>query len=160
MRSFLLALLSIIPVSAAGDQESACLAANIYYEARGDGFKSQMMVGLVTANRATHSGASLCEVVFKRKQFSWTSTHPARPRPANAVERRALLRAKLLAKNILLHMRAGRLEAIDFTNGATHYHAEYVSPYWSNSLRKLGVAGTHIYYADARRIRREQEEGA
>jgi hypothetical protein len=29
---------------------------------------------------------------------------------------------------------------------ATHYHANYVAPYWSPSLVKIGAIGTHIFY--------------
>jgi hypothetical protein len=29
---------------------------------------------------------------------------------------------------------------------ATHYHADYVRPYWASSLDKVAVIGTHIFY--------------
>lgn len=35
---------------------------------------------------------------------------------------------------------------IDITEGATHYHADYVSPRWSNDLAYTTRIGTHKYY--------------
>ena len=32
---------------------------------------------------------------------------------------------------------------------ATHYHADYVKPKWSNSLRQIIKIGRHIFYADS-----------
>jgi hypothetical protein len=29
---------------------------------------------------------------------------------------------------------------------ATHYHANYVVPYWASSLTKIAVVGAHIFY--------------
>ena len=44
---------------------------------------------------------------------------------------------------------ASRLLAGDFTpsvGGATHYHANYVAPYWASSLFRVGQIGAHIFY--------------
>ena len=30
--------------------------------------------------------------------------------------------------------------------GATHYHANYVRPYWAKRLEKMDVIGRHIFY--------------
>ena len=30
---------------------------------------------------------------------------------------------------------------------ATHYHADYVDPYWSKSLHRLTKIGRHIFYS-------------
>ena len=34
----------------------------------------------------------------------------------------------------------------DVTDGATHYHATYVKPYWAKHLKKTGQHGSHIFY--------------
>jgi spore germination cell wall hydrolase CwlJ-like protein len=36
------------------------------------------------------------------------------------------------------------------TDGATHYHASYVQPYWSldSNFTMLGQVGQHIFYID------------
>jgi hypothetical protein len=32
------------------------------------------------------------------------------------------------------------------TNNATHYHTDYVNPYWAPSLVETASVGTHIFY--------------
>ena len=32
------------------------------------------------------------------------------------------------------------------TEGATHYHATYVSPIWASELDQIGRIGSHIFY--------------
>jgi spore germination cell wall hydrolase CwlJ-like protein len=59
-----------------------------------------------------------------------------------------------LADSLLLRVKAKRTamyvltegRSKDITEGATHYHAWYVKPYWANSLQFLGTIGQHIYY--------------
>ena len=34
----------------------------------------------------------------------------------------------------------------DFTDGATHYHADYVKPAWASSKTKTITVGNHIFY--------------
>ncbi|HPF77758.1 MAG TPA: cell wall hydrolase, partial [Alphaproteobacteria bacterium] len=34
----------------------------------------------------------------------------------------------------------------DNTNGATHYHADYVSPYWARGEAPVKTIGRHIFY--------------
>ncbi|MDD3276456.1 MAG: cell wall hydrolase [Kiritimatiellales bacterium] len=36
----------------------------------------------------------------------------------------------------------------DNTHGATHYHADYIHPYWADSLRFLTQIGHHIFYVE------------
>ena len=47
-----------------------CLALNVFHEARGEFIPGQYAVALVTLNRAEHDPAKVCDVVFKRHQFS------------------------------------------------------------------------------------------
>ena len=32
------------------------------------------------------------------------------------------------------------------TEGATHYHADYVSPKWASKIQLVGSISTHIFY--------------
>jgi len=32
------------------------------------------------------------------------------------------------------------------TEGATHYHADYVHPKWASTLQLVGRIATHIFY--------------
>jgi spore germination cell wall hydrolase CwlJ-like protein len=34
----------------------------------------------------------------------------------------------------------------DLVSGATHYHADYVNPYWANTQKKVAQVGRHIFY--------------
>ena len=34
----------------------------------------------------------------------------------------------------------------DITHGATHYHADYVTPGWAKSKHKTAKIGDHIFY--------------
>ncbi|MFO8057305.1 MAG: cell wall hydrolase [bacterium] len=47
----------------------------------------------------------------------------------------------LLAQDVL----AGRTPRM---TTPTHYHADYITPYWAASLPKLGRIGNHIFYAE------------
>ena len=37
-------------------------------------------------------------------------------------------------------------EMIDITDGATHYHADYVKPAWAKTKTKTIEIGDHIFY--------------
>ena len=38
----------------------------------------------------------------------------------------------------------------DFTDGATHYHADYVSPDWAKRYHRIVKIGQHIFYRTRR----------
>lgn len=121
-----------------------CLAAAAWYEA-GDDAVSQSSVIQVILNRVRHASFpnSICGVVFQGSdrvtgcQFTFTCDGSLlrRKPPAPAWER-----AKKLAN-------AALLGAVDTSvMQATHYHADYVSPWWSSKLRQLSQVGRHIFY--------------
>lgn len=123
-----------------------CMALNIYHEARGEFVPGRYGVALVTMNRAQQDEEKVCEVVFKHKQFSWTSgvvktasgwQLPERMRPR---DKEAWRVANLIAKQTI----EGRMP--DFTQGADHYHAMRVKPVWRNSLVHLADIGNHRFY--------------
>ena len=51
-----------------------CLALNVYFEARSEPINAQFAVAEVTMNRVNSDAYpdTVCEVVWQRKQFSWT----------------------------------------------------------------------------------------
>lgn len=53
------------------------------------------------------------------------------------------------AMQLIELMEAGFLA--DNTCGATHYHADYIHPYWADSLQYLITIGHHIFYVEPRR---------
>lgn len=106
-----------------------CLAKNIYHEARGEPYEGQLAVALVTLNRATSN--SICETVYKYKQFSWTL------KPKNITEYDAWMQSNEIAYHAILNKNK-------YTFKATHYHSVTVNPRWR--LKKLKKIGKHIFY--------------
>ena len=133
-------------IQKAEDKEQAmCLAKNIYFEARNQSVAGQVAVAWVTMNRvnAKHYPSSICGVVWQNKQFSWT--HDGLPdRPGrNVLEQRAWEDAGLIADVVLLDWAHGHISPVEH---ATHYHADYVKPYWASSYTRVAVVDNHIFY--------------
>jgi N-acetylmuramoyl-L-alanine amidase len=122
-----------------------CLAANIYYEARGEMIPGQYAVALVTVNRAEGDHSQVCAEVFRPKQFSWTIGTTSVTRHGWRILPPKDQQAWELAIRIAKHTLAGRMP--DMTRGATHYHATYVTPDWSFTLKRTARFGRHIFYS-------------
>lgn len=122
-----------------------CMAKNVFFEARGDGRKSMMLVALTTVNRAVRRGKSPCEVVHAKSQFSWTNQVGLQIKD-NPIERNAWSASRAVAQMVYLADKSGNLPKIDFTNGATHYHKVGLHPYWADAFEFGGRAGSHLYY--------------
>ena len=123
---------------------ATCLALNIFFEARTEPLMGQMMVAEVTLNRVASNRYpdDVCDVVWQRKQFSWT--HDGKhdnPVRMSYLDRQAWKEIQVLAKEIL----DGKIDMP--RNGATHYHASYVEPYWVDSYSYVGKVGEHLFYA-------------
>ncbi len=120
-----------------------CLAAAAWYEA-GDDAKGQRAVIQVVINRARNPAfpRTMCGVVFQGAervtgcQFSFTCDGSLARTPSPE----AWQRARALGS-------AALTGAVDPTVGhATHYHANYVVPYWASSLDKIAQVDLHIFY--------------
>lgn len=116
--------------------EWQCMLKNIYHEARGEGVEGMKAVALVTLNRAKQQNKTVCEVVYQRKQFSWTNTAKGR--------NKSLTGNIDTAHRIASQAMAGGLD--DFTGGATHYHTVKVKPVWRKALDKVATINSHIFY--------------
>lgn len=127
------------------DRERAieCLAAAIYYEAGAESLDGQRAVAQVVLNRVRHPAfpKTVCGVVFQGAsapgcQFSFAcdGSLARTPQPA------ALLRARRVALRAL----SGSVEPL--VGVSTHYHADYVAPYWGRELSKIRQIGAHIFY--------------
>jgi N-acetylmuramoyl-L-alanine amidase len=124
------------------DPQLYCLALNIYFEARGEPIEGQYAVADVTLNRveADTWPNSVCEVVYQRRQFSWTH-QVSNPRNPRIREREAWHDAQLFAIEI---KRWNIMRGI--TDGATHFHASYVRPVWRHSFENTTRIGDHLFY--------------
>jgi spore germination cell wall hydrolase CwlJ-like protein len=125
-------------------QAVRCLAQAVYFEAGRQSPEGQAAVAQTVLNRLRHPEypKSVCGVVYQGAslrtgcQFSFTCdgslNQPLLPSvwaQAQSVARRALNGYVMAA-----------------VGEATHYHADYVQPYWSPTLVKITQIGAHIFY--------------
>lgn len=121
-----------------------CMAQAISYEAGNESIAGQEAVAQVILNRLRHPAypKTICGVVYQGSerrtgcQFTFTCDGSLR-RPRSA---QSMAFATAVAERVL----SGGTSAI--VGGATHYHANYVSPYWAPSLVKIATIGAHIFY--------------
>ena len=148
--------------------EIQCLAENIYHEAKNQGTAGWSGVASVTLNRVEDSRFpnTICEVVKQgptreswktrgknvpeserkyypikhRCQFSWYCDGKAdtiSKHDTEIFDKIYNLSRIILNPNIIL---------LDITDGATHYHADYVFPEWRKTKTKTVEIGDHIFY--------------
>ena len=122
-----------------------CLAMNMYHEARSEGIRGMMAVAEVTMNRVESKKYpnNVCAVVKqgyrkgnKSCQFSWYCDGKS--------DKMKNQHWREIAEEMAIDYLTG-LDT-NFTQGATHYHASYVRPYWADSFDKTTQIGTHIFY--------------
>jgi N-acetylmuramoyl-L-alanine amidase len=133
------------PLHAKAD-ELYCLAQNVYFEARSESLAGKYAVSDVVLNRVRSSRFpnTICKVVHYKCHFSWYCDGKSDlPRSASPAWRDSVN----VARSILLEEKF-----LGITEGATHYHANYVYPRWASKLRKVGRIGNHIFYLEHRKI--------
>ncbi|MEQ5787962.1 cell wall hydrolase [Erythrobacter sp. NFXS35] len=121
-----------------------CLTQAIYYEGALEPAAGQRAIAQVVLNRVRHPEYpnSVCGVVFEGQhlstgcQFTFTCDGSRARAPMLNLWRKANLVAKAalggtVAKEVGL---------------STHYHADYVQPYWSRTLDYTGQIGRHVFY--------------
>lgn len=120
-----------------------CLSQAVYYEANGEPETGQRAVAQVVLNRVRHPAfaKSVCGVVYEGAasgtcQFSFVcnGSLDRRPKPG------AWRQAQTVARQALY----GYVEPS--VGEATHYHADYVAPFWAPQLAKVAAIGQHIFY--------------
>ncbi len=152
------------------ERDIECLALNLYHEARSERTAGMWAVGDVTLNRvkSIQFPNSVCEVVkqgpvyesWKTKrfpdlpdeeriynpkkgmcQFSWycdgKSDEPTEPD--------SWQRAQIIAKNMLLND-----VGVGLTDGADHYHAIYIDPFWNDKMLLVTTIGNHKFFKSNR----------
>lgn len=121
-----------------------CLTTAIYYEAASETPAGQAAVAQVVLNRARHPAypRTVCGVVFQGSerttgcQFSFTCDGAMARTPSVAGWQRA---RAIAAAALNGHVATG-------VGTATHYHTDWVAPYWAPRLSKITKIGTHIFY--------------
>ncbi len=129
-----------------------CLALNIYFEARNQSTIGQIAVAQVAMNRVIDERFpnTVCEVVRQGQTYSWNPDLPIRNRCQFSwwcdgksdipKDEQAYEKAMLMAVGVYM----GHLD--DFVDGATHYHATYVMPDWSESKQYIVRIDDHVFY--------------
>ena len=120
-----------------------CLALNVYFEARNQPVADQVAVAQTVLERVESPlyPNDLCSVVQQRSDhggcaFTWHCGVRIE------YDRKAWVNALLIADGVL----HGSGHA-DFR--ATHYHANYVQPWWGPFVTPLGsYGGRHLYYQE------------
>lgn len=121
-----------------------CLTMAIYYEAGSESDDGERAVAQVILNRLRHPAypKTVCGVVLdgaQRRtgcQFTFACDGSLARTPSGTGWTRAT-RIATAALGGLVYAPVG---------WATHYHANYVVPYWAASLDKVTVIGAHIFY--------------
>ena len=146
--------------------ELYCLAMNTYFEAKSEPIAGQYATADVVLNRVNDARYpnTICEVVLQGPtRESWkTKQHADLPddqRKYNPVRNMcqfswycdgkadkvrdgdAWRKAQEIAYRIVTE---GKFRGV--TEGATHYHATSVLPYWAESLNETVIINEHIFY--------------
>jgi spore germination cell wall hydrolase CwlJ-like protein len=130
--------------AAARKQALECLTSAVYYEAGNESDDGQRAVAQVVLNRVRHPAfpASVCGVVYEGStrptgcQFTFTCDGSLYRQP----DTDGWNRAYRIAQAALSGSVYGPV------GYATHYHANYVVPYWASTLSKNAIVGAHIFY--------------
>lgn len=140
------ALPFVFKAASEADRQRAvrCLTQGIYYEAALESTEGQEAVAQVILNRVRDPNYpnTICGVVFEGAerntgcQFSFTCDGALSQAPVGWAWERA--------RTVALRSLAGHVATKVGT--ATHYHADYVHPWWSPTLAKITQIGAHIFY--------------
>jgi len=136
------------------DEQTHCLALNIYHESRSESMVGQYAVADVVLNRVASSRYpnTVCGVVKQSRlwdgypvrdqcQFSWYCDG----KPDTPTESDAWHRSQTIATFMIYDDKYRGI-----TEGATHYHTNYVDPYWNSSMVFIGRIGDHLFYKEGR----------
>ena len=134
-------------------KDEEIIAITLMGEARGEKQVGLYAVGCVIQQRSIERKLTLAQVCLQNKvnkngvrvwQFSCWNDKPyietmKRLLKANTEQAKY---AKMLARAMCKGWRLAQ----DFTGEANHYHANYVTPYWSKKFKPTKRIGNHIFY--------------
>ena len=128
--------------------QQSCLSRAIYFEARSETELGQLAVAKVILNRVRDRNYpnTICGVVYEgshRKnscQFSFACDGLSDKPKAGKSWRQA----KRIAQRAMISS-----SNVKVISTATHYHADYVRPKWSSTMKRLIKIGRHIFYRES-----------
>ena len=149
-------------VTLVNSEELECMSKNIYFEAAMESTAGKLAVAQVTMNRVRshHYPNTVCKVITQgrhysngfpvkdRCQFSWycDGKHDEPPTRGSMWKE-----SEEIAKYVL-----STPDLKDITDGATHYHADYISsPRWAHPQRRTVEIDTHIFYNKSKKARKK-----
>ena len=136
------------------NNEIFCMAQNIYFEAGNQPLAGKVAVGQVVLNRLEHSSypGTMCDVIYQAQwkenwlgnmqpvrnkcQFSWFCDGKSDEPEISPTWYESLKIARDVVQGAYP----------DITEGATHYHADSVNPYWADDLNQTVIINNHIFY--------------
>ncbi len=130
-------------------REIECLAQAVYFEARSEPQAGQVAVARVILNRvdSDYYPHTVCDVVYQNDhmhnacQFSFACDGvPEQIAEPIAFEVARQISVDAFRCDSKCRVRYGQLAR------STHYHADYVTPWWSAKLEWTGKVGRHIFY--------------
>lgn len=124
-----------------------CLAAAIYHEARGEEDGGKVAVAWVIMNRANKDRTSICNIVYARSQFSKHLKYNTR------INFKSKLWNDIYVIAYIIRYSNSKVE--DFTDNSTHYHVVNMKnpPRWSKVLEQTLVIGKHVFYKENRNVK-------
>jgi len=148
MKKILLVIMILGCTNSYGN-ENKCLTDNIYFEARSQGFAGWVAVAQVTLNRVEDKRFpnTICEVV--KQGLTYQSGHPIKNKcqfswycdgKSDEIINTKIHEEISIMVNNYIHF------GFDITDGATHYHADYVLPSWAKTKTKTIEIDDHIFY--------------
>jgi spore germination cell wall hydrolase CwlJ-like protein len=129
--------------------EIKCLAQAVYFEARGESVAGQHAIARVVLNRvdSEYYPHTVCEVVYQNQhmrnacQFSFACDGT----DLTIRELVAFEKAMLVARINYRCDSDCRAWKGDVAR-STHFHADYVTPFWAPKLESTGKVGRHFFY--------------
>ena len=151
---------TVVPM--VNSEELECMSKNIYFEAAVESTAGKLAVAQVTMNRVNSERYpnTVCKVITQGKHYK--NGFPVRDRcqfscycdgkhDEPGTRGSMWKESEEVAEYILTTP-----DLIDITDGATHYHADYISsPRWAEPRRKTVEIDTHIFYNKSRRDRKK-----
>jgi spore germination cell wall hydrolase CwlJ-like protein len=130
------------------EKELRCLAEAVYFEARSEPERGQAAVAQVVLNRVLHDAYpnTVCGVVYQNRHryLACQFTFACEGKALRTDEAGPWATAQRIAKDVS----EGRTYLPGVGN-ATHYHANYVRPWWARYMQRRERVGRHLFFYEA-----------
>lgn len=133
---------SVLDCDKVRNDERTCLACNLYHEARGEEELGIAAVAMVTLNRvqSMQYPDSICEVVWQKLQFSWTSDG----KPDQIYDPIRWLNVLRISQLVL----DNKLAMSEIDPNVLWYHRYDIETDWSNKLQVAVRVGNHKFFKE------------